>query len=105
MTKLSVVVLLLAVTIGCEDSKERQDRIDAAQQKFEQTIQNSQSDLDRKLRDAEIVLFSHRYGEQPGTGLLFCEHNPPQLEKNKAKCQRLEAKFEQFRAYRKTHPD
>jgi hypothetical protein len=102
--KTLVAVLLLSAIIGCESTKQQQDRIDAAQKQFNQTIQDSQSDLDRKLRDAEIKLFSQQYGEQAGIDLLFCEHNPPQLEKNKAKCQRLEVRFEKFRSYRKTHP-
>lgn len=103
--KTLITVLLLSATIGCETAKQEQDRIDAAQKTFNQTVQNSQSELDRKLRDTEIVIFGQRYGEQAGTDLLFCEHNPPQLEKNKAKCQRLEVKFEKYRAYRKTHPE
>src|ERR1017187_6284491 len=103
--KTLLTVLLLCV-IGCETAKQKQDRIDAAQKSFNQVIQDSgDSELDRKLRDAEIELFSKRYGEQAGIDLLFCEHNPPQLEKNKAKCQKSEAKFEKFREYRKTHPD
>lgn len=104
--KTLLAVLLLFATIGCETTKQRQDRIDAAQKAFTQVVQDSgDSELDRKLRDSEIVLFGQRYGEQAGTDLLFCEHNPPQLEKNKAKCQQLEAKFEKFNAYRKTHPN
>jgi|ERR1035437_8346993 hypothetical protein len=103
--KILLVVLLLSV-IGCESAKQKQDRIDAAQKSFNQVVQdNGDSELDRKLRDSEIVLFSQRYGEQSGTDLLFCEHNPPRLEKNKAKCRRLEAKFEKFREYRKAHSD
>jgi hypothetical protein len=102
----TLLALLLLSAIGCETTKQKQDRIDAAQKSFDQVIQDSgDSELDRKLRDAEIELFSKRYGEQAGIDLLFCEHNPPQLEKSKAKCQRLEAKFEKFREYRKTHSD
>lgn len=96
----TLLAVLLLSAIACETAKQQQDRINAAQKKFYQAIQDSQSDLDRKLRDAEIELFSKRYGEQAGIDLLFCEHNPPQLEKNKAKCQRLEVKFEKFRTER-----
>jgi len=100
-----LLVMALFAGIECESAKQQQDRIDAAQKNFNQAIQASQSDLDKKLRDSQVELFGQRYGERVGVDLLFCEHNPPQLEKNKAKCQRLEARFDKFIVDRKAHPE
>ena len=102
---LAVLALLSSLVTGCESRKQEQERIEAAQKKFDQALQESSADLDRKLRDKEIVLYSHRYGEQAGIDLLRCEHDPPQLEKNKAKCQRLETQLDKFIADRKAHPE
>ena len=100
----TLIAILLLTSIGCESAKDRQGRIDAAQKRFDQAVTGSASELDQKLRDTEIELFGKRYGEQAAMDLLLCEHNPPELEKNKAKCRGLETRFEKWREYRKTHP-